>query len=528
MEFRTLILAACTIFLSSCVVVGTGDRTLVLPCETDENIRSVFPEFTRGCAPSEYTVAQLTAKSDAKLSDFENYIGSRYGDLDYNSLAELNSTVRLKESIPLFLTDEANALIQSSIKEVELNKDLRQEQKDSIIASLRAKLLNTGRMPVYTTTVRQHEGADVYHYFPRVEIDFSAKLRSTNEQDSFKRLGIVVKLRQSCSPGDKDCTEVKFVDYSPKEASIVEFSRGQLGQSSSASLTPSLLDVVGDSISDTAVDAAAPGASLVTGDSASFTRGLSANITYGEAFTNQLVDALEQKTTGIIDNGKSFFASYRSTKNKRISGTYTYDLMLEVPTKAEIFYSDASSDFKKDCADAPVDYSRKPVTPSYLVSVPCTDQILADIYLVSVVRHVYDRGFTGVFTRVPEVENDDVFEQVIIEKIENVALWSDQKFVHWASPFVAEPPEKKKLTIYANHDSAQFAIVEAGKVVGVGTGRKFEFSFIDSNPKKPRSFDLVPSEVLIHGQGGSIVYEADQHNGVKAGQHIVIQYSPKN
>ncbi len=54
---------------------------------------------------------------------------------------------------------------------------------------------------------------------------------------------------------------------------------------------------------------------------------------------------------------------------------------------------------------------------------PCVN-LEADAYLVGVVRHVYDRGFTGWMNKVPEPENDDTFNEVMTEHIQNIELWT--------------------------------------------------------------------------------------------------------
>ena len=75
---------------------------------------------------------------------------------------------------------------------------------------------------------------------------------------------------------------------------------------------------------------------------------------------------------GVIDRGKGFYAEFRWIREVRIAGTYSFSLMLEVP--ARIYQAKDSAVYE---------------------SQPVVEQLLADVALVGVVRHVHDRGKTG-------------------------------------------------------------------------------------------------------------------------------------
>jgi len=47
------------------------------------------------------------------------------------------------------------------------------------------------------------------------------------------------------------------------------------------------------------------------------------------------VDAIERRSAGLLDEGRTFFASFRSLRDVKIAGTYNFDLMLEVPSRLE-------------------------------------------------------------------------------------------------------------------------------------------------------------------------------------------------
>ena len=104
-------------------------------------------------------------------------------------------------------------------------------------------------------------------------------------------------------------------------------------------------------------------------------------------------------------------------------------------------------------------------------SQPVVEQLLADVALVGIVRHVHDRGKTGWFVRAPEPENDDVYQQVVLVAEENRPIW---KFdgESCVRPIVPEPPPAFDLTVVTNVEDASFVVQSGGKIVGFGSSSK--------------------------------------------------------
>lgn len=517
-----LMLGLCIIAMLSngCSTVGNGKQTLVKRCVNGQDIQNVFPEFTshQDANCRDHQLIALTPDAPTDLKDFNLYLKEQYNlspGQNADSLVSLNALVRNKSATPPLLSDAAYTLIQDSIKEVELNKDLSNNVKDILIRRLKAKLLNRPRIETTTTKSGSYEGADLYDYFPRVEIDFSAQLHSTKEWDSFKYLGIVLKLSDEKYEG----RTAKFIDFKPKEADIVEFSRGQLVEDAELSVANETSDTVKEVINK-ATTQTTPEQTEATPDTKDSFKSFKPSITYTDTFTNQLVGAIERRTTGILDNGKTFFAVYKSTKNKRISGSYEYDLMMEVPSKASFKYSDGKSEVGKNCEHAKINLENKNKL-QYIISEPCEKEVTADIYLLGVARHVYHRGMTGFFTRVPEVENDDVYEQVVVKKISDVKLWKNDQDA-WLSRVTKKLDQT--LTIYSNLDDAQFSIFLCDKgykncqLNTVGKGKEFKFDY--EKPKNREIKLLVKFHDVLHQTDiKNITYIA---NDVKVGNAKII------
>lgn len=158
-------------------------------------------------------------------------------------------------------------------------------------------------------------------------------------------------------------------------------------------------------------------------------------------------DAFERRTAGIFENGTEFRAEFRSIKNYRIGGTYTFDLMLEVPSVV--------SDKQKRHV-----YESEPVV----------ETVIADVYMVGVVRHVYVRGMTGLRTRVPEPENDKVYNQVVTNTLSDVTLWKWNR-LPWIDR-ASIVSDEHVVKVYTNRDDARFVVrnMQTKEVLASGNG----------------------------------------------------------
>ena len=91
--------------------------------------------------------------------------------------------------------------------------------------------------------------------------------------------------------------------------------------------------------------------------------------------------------------------------------------------------------------------------------------------MVGVVRHVHDRGHRRSFwglSKVPESENDDVYEQVVVKKVPNVLLWRSKELDWIASQ---DRAYRCVVEVFTNHPDATFVATDGqGDVVAIGRG----------------------------------------------------------
>ena len=357
---------------------------------------------------------------------FSEYIAKKYGKKDFKPV-KLSVNVRDLGTTPLH-APEISLEARKAIAKIHTDSKLSKDQRSERAQSLRNAFLNDPQI-INSTTLKGHdkEGHEIYHYFPRLQFDFSADLFSSSNFDRFSQLAMVILI-----PKTDFRKGVRFLDFSPKGADIAEFTRGQLQQQSQLAAKAS-------------VEAAEPIAQSVS-------LGGELSYTATETFTRDLKDAIEQRTVGIIENGRGFLVQLRAIKQLRVGGTYTFDVTLEIPSIPENLTGEKH-------------YQAEPVI----------SRLVPKILLVSVVRHVYDRGMTGWFTRVPETENDDVYEQVVIKEIYNQKIWEFNE-VPWIRPIVIKVPTFTA-KIITNRKDARFAILDKGhNILAHGTGEKAELS----------------------------------------------------
>jgi len=116
---------------------------------------------------------------------------------------------------------------------------------------------------------------------------------------------------------------------------------------------------------------------------------------------------------------------------------------------------------------------------------PKAESIVPDILLVGVgvVRHIYDRGLTGLVYRVPEPDNDDVFEQVVAStpRVDLRGFYNK----YWIHAYeTALPKIDHTIAVLTNHPSASCSIRDAaGNLIGTGSGHetKIPVSGLSSN-----------------------------------------------
>ncbi len=476
----------------SCTMVGTGTRTVLkaddeqitefilkryphlLAQPNDRSIAYYVDSKGRPGHPrrprriGKYSMLGLSRSPRSLRSAFESYMKAKYGASDFEA-ARLTVSVRDKGKTPAFLPAEALSLVtKNTATLITADSKLTDEERIERQNFLEAQLLNTPDLP--RSTALHHtddQGRDVYYYYPRIEIDFSAQLLSSANLDRFSFLGLVIALKTEnletcyCSEASQTARTVRprFINFVPKDADFAEFTRGQFQQNSQIQALITSGFTQGSTVTTTS-----PGGDTIPSTEAKRARNLSlgseGSYTYSEGVVRELKDAIQRRVTGLDKQGQIFFAEYRSISATRIGGTYNFDLMLEVPAQGQ------------DIA-----------TTSYYESHPVAKEIRADIYLVGVIRHVYDRGEVGLFFRYPETENDHVYEQVVLKVYDDELIW---KFngSPWIGKYEGEPTFT--LNVVSNHEEARFVVKResvdkdtcqtTSEVIGDGSGSKTKVS----------------------------------------------------
>ncbi len=233
------------------------------------------------------------------------------------------------------------------------------------------------------------------------------------------------------------------------------------------------------------------------------TLGASVSGTMSDEFTKDLKYSLDARSPQMIDGGAAFIVALRANEQKRIAGTYTYELMLDVPSYAAKF-----SDTKAGT--------------TRVASVPVDDHVTADVRLIGVIRHVLKPGRTGTFKRVPEAQNDDTIEEYVVRDIPNVPLWT-----------LSQPDgldvetQKKDLVVFSNEDDTTFTVYSAlgaKAEISRGSGREADLWLPDGK------YDVVFD--AINQSGGDTLIAPDKKAvtvsvGSSAPAVVVANYLPQ-
>ena len=351
----------------------------------------------------------------------------------------LKAAVRDRTTVPSFMpVDFGKHLAALLLANNDL--ELAERQRRFTILVNQPDLYNS------TTQHVRVRGIPAYRFFPRVSLDFSSSIASASPLDRVSFLLIIVRLRttcEACAPreaADDGGEGVRFLDFSPKESDFVDFTRGQFTQALQAAVAANatVVDTVGATTNDEAGSGTANRQNTV---------GLAPSVTLSESYVSALTDAIERRSAGLLDD-QTFYAAFRSLREIRIGGTYNFDLMLLVPSREGAGSSSARSVWE-----------------------PVTKEVRADIYMMGVVRHVYSRGMTGIRVRVPESENDDVYEQVVVESVRDAVLWR-----HNEEPWIGTTAVQQatcRVDVFTNRADALFLAEDGnGSVVAAGGGTR--------------------------------------------------------
>ena len=457
----------------SCATVGNGTRTIVKHRDAAPFLLQTYPHLvTDGTATadriihfdSDGKIELEAAKRAAKMGEFSAYMQKKYGASGYVPLA-LEAAVHDRTTVPTFLpVDFRKHLASVLLADTKLSMEERQRRFTILVNQ--PDLYNS------TTMHTSVSGVAAYRYFPRVSVDFSSSLTSPSPLDRISFLLIVIQLKTQV---DVQNTEsLRFLNFSPKEADFVEFTRGQFSQALQAAVSANASAV--DTIEATTT--ADPTTRATAGQN---TVGLTSSLSFSESYVSALTDAIERRSTGLLD-GQTFYAAFRSIREVRIGGTYNFDLMLQVPSVAGL--------------------KAGPVQPWP----PAQKEVRADIYMIGVVRHVHDRGQIGFLSKVPESENDDVYEQVVVEVVPNVLLWKHNE-IDWLGS-ITEDAKTCTVKVFTNRSDARFvAEDDSGNVVASGAGTQATLTWPAQNDRCSTVVRFLPV-IEVPANGATVTLTA--------------------
>jgi hypothetical protein len=515
--------------LSACKVLGTGRSTLVLadplPCSDNGAPKYSGSEFKYLIAASkEKRLIGLQGKDPHTNEQWEAFKNKRLGGTDAN-VASIDINVRDQSNTPaleLFNIQTANAPdIFKTLIDPKSNQDTKEKQLDKVRYNYRT-------MPEadlsFVSQGYVDKGNETYYYFPRITIDLTGTLNTAETLDRFDYIAVAIRIH-----GD---TDTKFINFSPKAADLFEFTLGQLKQTASAKASANTSNKV--------TTGGAAGTDTSAGGEIGY--GGSVDFTLTDELTRDLKSSLEARSVGIMQNGKLLLIELRSNEQKRISGTYTFNVMLQIPseakrgtsgpTKNEISEMKISkgrtlrasqSNDKCITAEAHVASEDKISTDAILTwttSEPKEKSISAEVRLVGIVRRVEKPGTIGIFEQVPEPLNDVTFRQVVLY---------DKNVLLWKYPELPVGKLNPNLIVYSNIDEASFIVEDEcnGKKLGYGTGREWYFSILPNDAKHKVKIRFLPA---IVGGDKHVVLAAPDITGITLGRDVfaIGKYMPSS
>lgn len=507
--------------LSACKVLGTGRSTLVLadplPCSDNGAPKYSGSEFKYLIAASKEK--RLIGPQGEKLQTnepWEAFKNNRLGGTDAN-VASIDINVRDQSNTPaleLFNIQTANA---SDVFKTLIDSKSNQKQKDKQISEARYSYRT---MPETDSSFVSHgydeEGHEVFYYFPRISIDLTSTLNTAEALDRFDYIAAAIRIH--------DNTNATFINFSPKAADLLEFTLGQLKQTASAKASANTSNKV------------TTGGAAGTGTSAGGELGYggSVDFTLTDELTREIKSSLEARSAGISKGGKLFLIELRSNEQKHISGTYSFNVMLQVPSAAQSGSSEVkptkneisekkipkgktlrASQPNEKCITAEVhvsseDKTSEDSTLTWTTSQPKVKSIKAEVRLVGIVRHVVKQGTIGFFEQVPEPLNDETFRQVVLY---------DKEVPLWEFPELPAGKLNPNLIVYSNIDEASFIVEDEcnGKKLGYGTGREWSFSILPYDAKHKVKIRFLPA---IVGGDKHVVLAAPDITGITLGRDV--------
>jgi hypothetical protein len=483
-DVSTIVIAVALLILvgalSACKVLGTGRNTLVLANPPkDSNYEG--DEFKHLIAtPSKMRLIGLQGKRPHE--GWEKFKNERLGGADVN-VASIGINVRDQTNTPpLELSNIETAIATADdVTKILADNKLTQQQKDALLTQFRD---NFRSMPeTYSRLVSQgvdEKGNPIYYYYPQITIDLAGTLNTAETLDRFDFIAAAIRI-----PSAIDAT---FINFSPKAADLFDFTLGQLKQTASAKASANTSNKVTTNATTGNNSTGAPGRGVSAGGELGY--GGSVDFTLTDELTRDIKSSLEARSAGIMQNGKLFLVQLRGNEQKRISGTYSFNAMLQVPSTVE---------------------RSKIGAMTIWTSKPNVESIKAQVRIVGIVRHVVKPGKTcSIVKRVPEPLNDETYHQVVLHDLE-VPLWK------FSNIQIAKISTDWNLIVYSNIDGASFIVVDEtdGKKLAHGTGREAHLTVEANNTVK-----IVFTPVIVGGDK-PVVLKAPDVNGITPGKNAI-------
>lgn len=471
--------------LSACTVLGTGRNTLVLANPPPADIYT-GTEFNHLIARGTTRLIGLQGKeprTDAEWKTFEN---ARLGGPDANA-ASIDINVRDQANTPPLELFNIETVRADDVAKILTDHTLTPQQKEMALIQLRD---NFRGMPETYSRLVSHgvddDGNQLYYYFPQVTIDLTGTLNTAETLDRFDYISAAIRIR--------DNTDATFINFSPKVADLFDFTLGQLKQTASATASANTSNKATTSATTGNKPTGAPETGASVGGELGY--GGSVSFTLTDELTRDIKSSLESRSAGIMKKGKLFLVELRSNEQKRIAGTYSFNVMLQVPSTAT---KNTSKDGKT----------------TWTSSTPNVDSIEAEVRVVGIVRHVVKPGKTGTFKRVPEPLNDETYRQVVLH---------DQKLTLWKFTNIPTGQISRNLTVYSNIDGASFIVVDEtdGKKLGYGKGREAHLTVATNNKVR-----IVFTPAIVGGDK-PVVLKAPDVTGITPGENAIAigSYTP--
>ena len=226
--FLAAVLIGIILFLlSGCNTVGRGQTSLVQERTDDATLTKYFPQYFTNSSGSIVPYGDYKPLSENKIDEF---LVERYGDADYSGAA-LGFSVRDRTKLPPLIPVDVG--IPGKLFDLYSADNKRSvEERIALEDLIYARVNNVPDMKRRTALHHVEDGVEVHYLYPRLYLDFSSSLRSPMNSDRYAYLGLLVQLK-SCDCADDSNAFGDFVriaDFWPKDADLVEYTRGTLTQ----------------------------------------------------------------------------------------------------------------------------------------------------------------------------------------------------------------------------------------------------------------------------------------------------------